>query len=64
MLALTATATREVTDDIIAQLAMKNPAQVRGSFFRPNLRLSAYRRAGATARRRHARGPRACAPRS
>jgi len=46
VLALTATATREVTDDIIAQLAMKNPAQVRGSFFRPNLRLSAYRKGG------------------
>src|SRR3954463_7205504 len=46
VLALTATATREVTDDIIAQLAMKNPAHVRGSFFRPNLRLSAYRKGG------------------
>jgi len=46
VLALTATATREVTDDIVAQLAMKNPAHVRGSFFRPNLRLSAYRKGG------------------
>jgi ATP-dependent DNA helicase RecQ len=46
VLALTATATREVVDDIIAQLAMKNPAHVRGSFFRPNLRLSAYRKGG------------------
>jgi ATP-dependent DNA helicase RecQ len=44
VLALTATATHEVTDDIIAQLGMKNPAHVRGSFFRPNLRLSAYRK--------------------
>ncbi|HMF42122.1 MAG TPA: ATP-dependent DNA helicase RecQ [Polyangia bacterium] len=44
VLALTATATREVIDDIIAQLAMKNPALVRGSFFRPNLRLSVYRK--------------------
>jgi hypothetical protein len=46
VLALTATATREVTDDIVAQLGMKNPEQVRGSFFRPNLRLSAYRKGG------------------
>jgi ATP-dependent DNA helicase RecQ len=48
VLALTATATREVTDDIITQLAMKSPALVRGSFFRPNLRLSAYRKGGGT----------------
>jgi ATP-dependent DNA helicase RecQ len=46
VLALTATATREVTDDIVAQLGMRNPAHVRGSFFRPNLRLSAYRKGG------------------
>ena len=46
VLALTATATREVTDDIVAQLGMKSPAHVRGSFFRPNLRLSAYRKGG------------------
>src|SRR6185369_8470734 len=46
VLALTATATREVIDDIVAQLAMRNPAHVRGSFFRPNLRLSAYRKGG------------------
>jgi ATP-dependent DNA helicase RecQ len=46
VLALTATATREVTDDIISQLGMKSPVHVRGSFFRPNLRLSAYRKGG------------------
>jgi len=46
VLALTATATREVTDDIVAQLGMERPAHVRGSFFRPNLRLSAYRKGG------------------
>jgi ATP-dependent DNA helicase RecQ len=46
VLALTATASHEVTDDIVAQLGMKNPAHVRGSFFRPNLRLSAYRKGG------------------
>ena len=44
VLALTATATREVTDDIVSQLGMKNPVHVRGSFFRPNLRLSMYRK--------------------
>src|SRR6185295_17720773 len=46
VLALTATATREVTDDIVSQLGMKNPVSVRGSFFRPNLRLSMYRKGG------------------
>ncbi|HEY7370942.1 MAG TPA: ATP-dependent DNA helicase RecQ [Polyangia bacterium] len=46
VLALTATATQEVIADIVAQLGMRNPAQVRGSFFRPNLRLSAYRKGG------------------
>jgi len=46
VLALTATASHEVTDDIVAQLGMRNPAHVRGSFFRPNLRLSAYRKGG------------------
>src|SRR5262249_33185020 len=44
VLALTATATREVIADVVAQLGMRNPAHVRGSFFRPNLRLSAYRK--------------------
>jgi ATP-dependent DNA helicase RecQ len=46
VLALTATATREVTDDIVSQLGMKSPVSVRGSFFRPNLRLSMYRKGG------------------
>lgn len=44
VLALTATATPEVTRDIIEQLAMQDPALFRGSFFRPNLHLSAYRK--------------------
>ena len=39
VLALTATATREVTEDIVRQLAMRDPAEFRGSFFRPNLRV-------------------------
>jgi ATP-dependent DNA helicase RecQ len=44
VLALTATATPGVTTDIIEQLGMIEPARFRGSFFRPNLRLSAYRK--------------------
>jgi ATP-dependent DNA helicase RecQ len=44
VLALTATATREVTADIVAQLGMVDPAQFRGSFFRPNLRVSARKK--------------------
>jgi ATP-dependent DNA helicase RecQ len=39
VLALTATATHEVTRDIVDQLAMRNPVHFRGSFYRPNLRL-------------------------
>ncbi|MHB8418191.1 MAG: RecQ family ATP-dependent DNA helicase [Myxococcales bacterium] len=44
VLALTATATREVTSDIVAQLGMRDPLQVRGSFYRPNLRLHAFKK--------------------
>jgi ATP-dependent DNA helicase RecQ len=44
VLALTATATREVMRDIVDQLAMVDPAEYRGSFYRPNLRLCAYRK--------------------
>ena len=39
VLALTATATPSVTRDIVEQLALRDPLLVRGSFFRPNLRL-------------------------
>jgi ATP-dependent DNA helicase RecQ len=46
VLALTATATPHVTRDIVEQLALKDPLSVRGSFFRPNLRLSAYLKTG------------------
>jgi ATP-dependent DNA helicase RecQ len=46
VLALTATATREVTADIVAQLGMDDPAQFRGSFFRPNLRIAARKKGG------------------
>ena len=39
VLALTATATRAVARDIVAELGMKNPAGFKGSFFRPNLSI-------------------------
>lgn len=40
VLALTATATRQVAVDILRQLGMRKPAGYKGSFFRPNLNLS------------------------
>jgi ATP-dependent DNA helicase RecQ len=46
VLALTATATPRVTDDIVEQLAMESPLLFRGSFFRENLHLHAYRKGG------------------
>ena len=46
VLALTATATREVVRDIAAQLGMRDPLLVRGSFFRRNLRLRALKKGG------------------
>jgi ATP-dependent DNA helicase RecQ len=46
VLALTATATPAVTDDIIQQLAMVKPLAFRGSFFRANLHLHVYRKGG------------------
>ena len=46
VLALTATATQAVTRDIVQQLAMKEPAEFRGSFFRPNLHIHAYKKGG------------------
>jgi ATP-dependent DNA helicase RecQ len=44
ILALTATATLRVKQDIIAQLALRDPLGVRGSFFRPNLHLYAVKK--------------------
>jgi ATP-dependent DNA helicase RecQ len=44
VLALTATATPGVMADIVEQLGMVEPARFRGSFFRPNLRISVYRK--------------------
>jgi ATP-dependent DNA helicase RecQ len=44
VLALTATATREVVEDIAKQLGMRSPALFRGSFYRHNLRLWACKK--------------------
>jgi ATP-dependent DNA helicase RecQ len=44
VLALTATATPRVKHDIIEQLALQDPLEVRGSFFRPNLQLFAVKK--------------------
>jgi ATP-dependent DNA helicase RecQ len=46
ILALTATATPEVMKDIVSQLGMQQPAAYRGSFFRSNLHVSAYKKGG------------------
>jgi ATP-dependent DNA helicase RecQ len=44
VLALTATATPEVTCDIHEQLGLADPVEFRGSFFRPNLRISVIKK--------------------
>ncbi len=44
VLALTATATREVRRDIISQLGMVSPLDFLGSFYRPNLHLHAVKK--------------------
>ena len=44
VLALTATATTRVKADIAEQLALRRPLEIRGSFFRPNLRLFAVKK--------------------
>ena len=44
ILALTATATPRVKNDIASQLALKDPLNVRGSFYRPNLHLYAVKK--------------------
>jgi ATP-dependent DNA helicase RecQ len=44
VLALTATATPRVKSDIAAQLALEHPLEVRGSFYRSNLRLYAVKK--------------------
>ncbi len=47
ILALTATATHEVTEDIVTQLGMLKPALFKGSFFRDNLKLHVYQKGDA-----------------
>ena len=42
VIALTATATRRVRDDIVSQLAMKSPSVFTGSINRPNLRYAVF----------------------
>ena len=44
VLALTATATRQVARDILKQLGMRKPAGFKGSFFRPNLQVAARKK--------------------
>jgi len=44
VLALTATATETVTKDIVLQMGMVAQFSFRGSFFRPNLHISVYRK--------------------
>ena len=61
VLALTATATPEVTRDIVGQLGMRDPVHFRGSFFRPNLRLTALRKGEIGGQRR--RGAAVAGPR-
>ena len=46
VLALTATATRRVAGDIIQQLGMRKPGGFKGSFFRPNLIITAQLKGG------------------
>ncbi len=46
VLALTATATGDVVRDIVEQLGMFRPLVHRGSFFRPNLHLHAFKKGG------------------
>jgi ATP-dependent DNA helicase RecQ len=47
VLALTATATRRVAGDIIQQLGMRKPEGYKGSFFRPNLIITAQKKGDA-----------------
>jgi ATP-dependent DNA helicase RecQ len=54
VLALTATATPEVTRDIVDQLGMRSPSIFRGSFLRKNLNLSAIPKSELPRSTRHA----------
>jgi ATP-dependent DNA helicase RecQ len=55
VLALTATATRQVAGDVIRQLGMRKPDGFKGSFFRSNLVITAHRKGGEGAARRDTR---------
>ncbi len=44
LLALTATATPQVTRDIVQQLGMRGPKLFRGSFYRKNLRIATFQK--------------------
>ncbi|HKY34992.1 MAG TPA: ATP-dependent DNA helicase RecQ [Polyangiaceae bacterium] len=50
MLALTATATPQVTRDIVQQLGMRTPKLFRGSFFRKNLQIATFQKGDALGR--------------
>jgi ATP-dependent DNA helicase RecQ len=52
VLALTATATDQVSRDIIRSLGMHKPAGYKGSFYRPNLRIIAQKKGGGRNSRR------------
>ena len=51
VLALTATATRTVARDILAQLGMSKPAGFKGSFFRSNLRIACRKKGAGNTRK-------------
>ncbi len=51
VLALTATATPEVMSDIVTQLGLSGPVNFRGSFFRSNLKLHAFKKGDHDGRR-------------
>lgn len=55
VLALTATATSQITDDIATQLGLSDAVRFRGSFFRENLKLSALKKGEHDGRRIRAR---------
>ncbi len=48
LLAVTATATQRVEAELVTNLGMRDPFVFRGTFFRRNLRLAAWRKDGAT----------------
>ncbi len=52
VLALTATATRRVARDIVQELGMRDPAGFKGSFFRPNLIITAQKKGAGRETRR------------